>query len=390
MIRSIGLHTYEIDDVDIAVAEIQEELKEFPLLENTIGLIMCDPEYVESGVYGALCEALPFPLVGATTTTQAVCGEADILILTIFVMTSDDVFFEAALTGEIAGNDIFTPTRAVLEETLSKLPSELKLLLLFPPMLAETAGDAYVEAFDEMCPGVPQFGMPAISDSILFDNCLTLYKGETSLTKMVFIAVAGNVNPRFLISTFNDDDKTPFSGEITKSKENIVYEINGVPSYEYFESIGLAKDGKLDEGLQFVPILIDFKKRADYDGVPVMHAIVYLNENGDAVCRGYMYQNSVFTITNPSMDSVLRSSVELVEKIKEIPDRQATLVFSCIVRRMTFGANPLTEAKMIEDELPCDFPFLFAYAGGEICPTSVRDGKAVNRFHNFSITACIL
>jgi hypothetical protein len=385
------LHTYEIDDVDVAVAEIEEGLKDFSLSENTIGIIMCDPEYVESGVYAAICEALSFPLMGATTTTQAVCGEADILILTILVMTSDDVFFEAAMTDEIKpGNDILTPTRAVFEATRDKLPSEPKLIILFPPMLAETAGDAYVEAFDELCPGVPQFGMPAISDSIAFDNCSTLCNGEASLTRMSFLLLAGNVNPRFLISTVNDDDKTPFGGEITKSKENIVYEINGVPTYEYLESIGLAKDGKLDEGLQFVPILIDFKKRDDYDGIPVIHAIVYLDKNGDAVCRGYMYQNSVFTIINPTRDTVLQSSVDLIQKVKETDDRQVTLVFSCIVRRMTFGADPLTEAIMARDELPCEYPFMFAYAGGEICPTSVRDGKAVNRFHNFSIIACIL
>jgi hypothetical protein len=385
------LHTYEIDDVDVAVAEIEEGLKDFSLSENTIGIITCDPEYAESGVYDALCEALPFPLVGTTSTTQAVNGEADILILTILVMTSDDVFFEAAMTEDIdRGNDILTPTRAAFEKVRDKLPSEPKLLLLFPPIIAEVAGDAYVEAFDELCPGVPQFGMPACSDSILFDNCLTLCDGKASLTKMAFIAVAGNVDPRFLISTVNDDDKTPFGGEITKSKENIIYEINGVPTYEYLESIGLAKDGELDVGLQFVPILIDFKKRDDYDGIPVIHAIVHLDKNGDAVCRGYMYQNSVFTVINPSRDTVLQSSVDLIRKVKEAPDRQVTLIFSCIVRRMAFGADPLTEATMVRDELEGDDPFMFAYAGGEICPTSVRDGKAVNRFHNFSIIACIL
>ncbi|MDR2610807.1 MAG: FIST C-terminal domain-containing protein [Clostridiales Family XIII bacterium] len=390
MIRSIGVHTYEIDDVDVAVAEIQEGLKDFPLLENTVGIIMCDPEYVDSGVYNALCDALPFPLVGSTTTTQAVCNEADILILTILVLTSDDVFFEMAMTDDISGNEILAPTRAAFEETRDKLPSEPKLIMLFPPILPDTAGDAYVEAFDELCPGVPQFGMPATSDSLEFDNCLTLCNGETSLTKMVFLLLAGNVKPRFLISTLQDDDKTPFSGEITRSEGNVIHEINGVPTYEYFESIGLAKDGKFDEGLQFVPLLIDFKKRDDYDGVPVIHAIVSLNENGDAICRGYMYQGSVFTITNPSMDTFLKSSNELIEKIKAMPDRQATLILSCIVRRMSFGSNPTVEAKLVKEALNCETSFMFAYAGGEICPTSVRDGKAVNRFHNFSIIACIL
>jgi hypothetical protein len=102
-----------------------------------------------------------------------------------------------------------------------------------------------------------------------------------------------------------------------------------------------------------------------------------------------MDQGSVFTITNPKMDTFLKSSVELIEKLKATPDCQAVLVLSCIVRRMSFGTKPTVEAALVKDELH-DFPFMFAYAGGEICPTSVRDGKAVNRFHNFSITACIL
>ncbi|MDR1571471.1 MAG: hypothetical protein LBS32_02995, partial [Clostridiales Family XIII bacterium] len=218
MIRSIGLHTYEIDDPAAAVAEIKKELEGFALLENTLGIIMCCPEYVESGVYGAICGALDFPLVGATTTTQAVCDQTDILILTILVLTSDDVFFEPAMTDDIKGNEILAPSRAAFQAARDKLPSEPKLILMFPPMLPETAGDAYVEAFEELCPGVPQFGMPAISDSPAFDDCLTLLKGESSPTKMSFVLLAGNVKPRFLISTLQDDDKMPFSGEITKSK----------------------------------------------------------------------------------------------------------------------------------------------------------------------------
>jgi hypothetical protein len=391
MMRSTGLHTYELDDADAAVAEIRAGLEAFPLTAHSVGVIMCDPEYVESGVYEAVCAALPFPVAGATTMTQAMDGEVGILMLTVLILTSDDVFFSVAMTDEIAaGNDALTPTRACFEAAVKPLPSEPRLILAFPPLLAENAGDAYVEALTALCPGVPIFGTLAISDSIAFDNCLTLCNGEASLTKMAFIVVTGAVNPRFLIATVNDRNKTPYSGEITKSEKNIVHEINGVSTYEYFADIGLAKDGKLDAGLQFVPILIDFKKRADYDGVPVVRAIVYLAENGGAICRGYMYQNSVFTIINPSADDILQSSAELAERIKQIPDRRATLIFSCVVRRMTLGTEPLAEATMLEEKLKGDSPFMLAYAGGEICPTSVRAEDVTNRFHNYSIIACIL
>jgi hypothetical protein len=391
LIRSIALHTYELDNVDIAVAEIESQLEAFALAEHSVGVIMCDPEYLESGIYEAVCSVLPFPVVGATTMTQAVDGEAGILMLTVLVLTGDDVFFSVGMTDEIpSNNDALTPTRACFDEAMKKLPSEPKLILVFPPLIEENAGDAYVEAFMTLCPGVPLFGTLSISDSIAFDNCYTLCNGASSLTKMTFILLAGDVHPRFILSTVNEDNKTPYSGEITKSEANIVQEINGVSTYDYFAGTGFAKDGKLDEGLQFVPILIDFKDREDYDGVPVIRAIVHLDEKGNAICRGYMYQNSIFTVINLSMDDLLRGSAEFAEKIRAIPDRRATLIFSCVVRRMMLGTKPLTEAAMVEKTMEGDSPFMLAYAGGEICPTSVRDGNATNRFHNYSIIACIL
>jgi hypothetical protein len=47
MMRSIGLHTYELDDAEVAVAEIKAGLESFPLMEHSVGVIMCDPEYIE-------------------------------------------------------------------------------------------------------------------------------------------------------------------------------------------------------------------------------------------------------------------------------------------------------------------------------------------------------
>jgi hypothetical protein len=391
MIRSIGLHTYEIDDAEAAVAEINAELEGFSLMENSVGVIMCDPDYLASGVYEAVCEALPFPVAGVTTTTQAVNGEADILILTVLVLTSDDVFFSLGVTEDIAvDNDALTPTRASFEEALKALPSEPKLIFTFPPQIEGNAGDTYVAALSELCPGVPQFGTSAINDTVDVENYFTLFNGDKSQNKMVFILVAGNVKPRFLVSVVSDRDKTQFSGEITESKDNIIQKINGISAYDYFESIGIVKDGQLDEGFQFIPMLTDLKENEDYDGVPIVRVIVYVDKNGDAVCRGNMYQNSIFTITSPAMDDVLKSSAEFIDKIEAMPDRQATLIFSCIIRRMTLGTTPLTEAEMVEEKLGAGSPYMFAYAGGEICPTTFRDEKAVNRYHNYSIIACIL
>ncbi|GHU42921.1 hypothetical protein FACS1894111_07640 [Clostridia bacterium] len=391
MIQSVTMYTYETDDPEIAVEEIAEQLSKITLLKNSAGILMCDTEYVDSGVYTAVATALPFPIAGTTTMTQAVNGEAGMMMLTIMVLTSDDVNFEVGVTKPISETeDITEPVKDALTASLAKLPDVPKLILAFPPLFADIAGDQYIEVFNELCPGTPVFGSIAIDDSITFEKCSTFYNGEHSLTEMSYILLSGNVSPRFLIATVSDKNKLPYTGEITKSTGHIVEEINHMSAREYMESIDFAQDGKLDEGLQFVPFLLDFKNRADYDEVPVIRAMLALDEEGRGICRGYMDQGAVFTLISASSMDVIGTSLELMDKIVQIPDKQAVLVFSCMVRRMSFGVKPLTEATMVAEKLSDKSPFMLAYSGGELCPTSSDKTHLANRFHNYSIIACIL
>lgn len=392
MIKSATMFTYELDDPALALQEIREQLKEkLTLAAHTVGIIMCDQEFSDSGVYQAVCDGLGFPLAGTTTMTQAVNGEAGIMMLTIMVLTSDDVFFEVGLTDPITGGgDVLASTRDSYEQTAARLPEKPRLAVIFPPLILENAGDQYMEAFATLCPDIPVFGSLAIDDTVTFENCRTFYNGQSTTDQMAYILVAGNVTPRFLVATLADRGALPYNGEITESEGHIVKQINDVRCSDYFTSIGYAKDGKLDEGIQFVPLLLDVKNREDVDGVPIVRAMVCFDENGYGICRGYMYQNSIFTLTNPAKDDVFETSVALVEEIETLSDRHAVIVFSCMVRRMTFGSAPLTEANMMVEKMNPDIPFMMAYSGGEICPTSHSASKVTNRFHNYSMIACIL
>ncbi|GHS96629.1 hypothetical protein AGMMS50276_15310 [Synergistales bacterium] len=392
MIRSTTLFTYEFDERDIAVEEITAQLSEFSLLKHTAGILMCDTEFIDSGVYGAVCAVLPFPVVGTSTMTQAVDGEAGMLMLTVMVFTSDDVFFEVGYTDEITpGGDVTAQSKRAVEAAAMRLPSAPKLVFAFPPLIAENAGDEYIYAFESVCPNTPVFGTLAVDDSITFEHCFTLCSGVESQNKIAFILLAGEVSPRFFMATIADASKLPYSGEITKSKGHIVQKINDFPVSEYFENIGFAKNGKLDMGLQFVPFLMNFKKRNDSDDIPVVRAMITFDENGYGVCRGYMDEGSVFVLTNPSADEIFKSSEELMERLCAVPDRQATIIFSCVVRRMMFGTEPLREAELAVEKLSGE-PFMLAYSGGEICPTSHNpsENRVTNRFHNYSIIACVL
>jgi hypothetical protein len=48
------------------------------------------------------------------------------------------------------------------------------------------------------------------------------------------------------------------------------------------------------------------------------------------------------------------------------------------------------EMKELAGSLNDSLVYQFAYSAGEICPVKNQNGQMVNRFHNFSLIACLL
>ena len=391
MLKCASVHTYEIDDPVIALEEIKARLGEkISLLEHTVGVIMCHPEFVVSGVTEHICKNLPFKLVGATSSAQAVNGEAGELILTLFVLTSNDIRFKTGVTGSLL-DDVFKPTAEAYKKAAEghiELPG---LALVFPPLMPEYSGDDFVDAWERVIPGTPVFGSIAIEDDLPFDDSETIHIGQTYKTSMTFILCYGNINPRFLIGTLDEKNTVPYKGEITKSKGSYVHEINNINAYKYFERLGFAADSALIEKYGFVLYVIDQKKRDDYDGVPVVRGLAGFTEDGTAVFRGAMDEGSTFCMLTSDYNGVLSTTQEIIKQIDEFADINGVLLFSCIVRRMVImRAGNLKELEAVRDTIKPDIPYMIGYAGGELCPTSIISGKPTNRFHNYSLVILII
>ncbi len=311
------------------------------------------------------------------------------LILTVMVLTADDVSFAVGHT-ESVEDDIDGPTLAACMDVKERSGITPDLIFAFPPLLEKHSCDYYIFALEKACGKIPIFGSVAVDDWLNYDTCSTFCNGIPRQAGMSFIFVAGNINPRFMIGTFSQRNLLPYSGEITKSEGNIIYEVNNMKAYDYFNSIGLAKNGEFNKGVEYIPFMLDAKKLNDYDGVPVVRGVVAFNKDGSAICRGNMYQNSIFTIGSCNKEDVLETSLLAIDTINKLKDVHAVIMFSCLVRRMAFGSEPLTEIQAVTRQLKPEIPYLIGYAGGELCPTSVTNKVAVNRFHNYSFVACIL
>ena len=392
MLKCASIFTYEVDDPEAALEQIKAQLDEkLSLLEHSAGIIMCHPEFIASGVAMHICEQLPFEMAGGTTSAQAANSEFAELILTIFVMTSDDVWFKAGMTGCLE-ETIDGPVKTAFEGAIMGASAPPGLALLFLPLIPKYSGDSYVTAVQKVIPNVPLFGPITVDDTLTYESTRTIYNGENHKTAMSFVLCYGNIKPRFIIGTFPDDKVMPYKkGEVTKSRGPLVYEINNISAYKYFESIGFVDKDGFAQSFNLVPFMVKQKKRADYDGIPVIRGIATFNEDGAAFFRGDVDEGSTFTIAVSEAEDALSETRKKLEQINTLPDVNGALIFSCLGRRiMIMHINPVLELEIAKDTVNPEIPFTMGYAGGEISPTSVTNGIPTNVFHNFSLIILVV
>jgi len=398
MIKSVSLQTTNIDDMEQAVSDLASQLREkLSLLRNSVGIVQCDPEFVEAGIMPLLHDALGIDMVGGTTVSVATNDIIGNHIFSLMVLTSDDVEFYTGHT-----NGVLEDCDAAIERAMcpgldaAKLP--LGLALIFPTVAdsERMPGDCYVEATMRVCGDVPVFGTLSVDDTLQdFDRSMSVHNSEAFARETTFVLMFGDVKPKFFVATVPRYDDATFSNVvITKSDDNIVQEINNMTTVKFFESVGMADDGALKPGVRLLAYTVTHSGK---DGVSrsFVRALSDVDENGHGLFRGKVPVGSTLTVESPGADDILDATIRVMQQIAQVDDAQAVLIYSCIVRQLLVGADTLKELAHVKDTLQSNVPFVASYSGGEIGPIGCgcdrgRCDKSINAFHNYSLIACVL
>ncbi|MCL2853220.1 MAG: FIST C-terminal domain-containing protein [Defluviitaleaceae bacterium] len=394
MIRTASVQTYIIDDIELACRELQEQLNEkLSLLSNSVGIVQCDPEFIESGIMESLHSRLRFPLVGGTTVSIATNDEIDNYMFSMLVLTSDDVEFAVSHTTGLV-DDYAGAIERSMKASLNDSEKPLKMALVFPTVTdnEDLPGDIYVEIVESLCGDVPVFGTLSVNDAVeKFERSMSVCNGKAFKSELTYVLIFGNVSPRFFVAAVppqsNVIDTVPM---ITRSEGHIVKEINDMLAVKYFENIGFAINGKLASGINFVPLLVTMQ---DSGGVnrTFVRAVIGFDSNGFAVCRGKIPEGAQIAFASLQAADILAATSEIVTQINQEQDVAAALFFSCIIRQLSIGSDPLKELTIIKDSLRADIPFVASYSGGEISPIICNiQSSYKNSFHNYSLIACLL
>jgi hypothetical protein len=388
MVKMLTASTTEIDDSDEAVAEILEQLNlKAGLLKNSVGIIACDYEFIDTGVVEALCKALPFQTVGLTTLGNAANGNYGLEVLSITVLTSNEVSFTAGITPSLRKNAITGTVEAAYSEACAgKTPA---MVLVYPPLMGEIGGGVLYHAMEKAVAGAPLFGSIACDQSQDCHLSKIIYNGEAAADVMAFVLLFGEVKAKFITTVIPDKFLKKQPAIITEAEGNILKKVNGMPLISYLESLGLTKNAGIGT-IGYFPLLIDY-----HDGTkPVARSIYGYTPEGWAVCGDEMPINGTFSIgaldyqgVLDTADLTLKNLIEAVEKSPD-PNISGILLYPCLSRNLMLVPNADDELKRIMDTLQDKYPYSVCYAGGEICPLPAQEGALVNYFHNYSFVAC--
>jgi hypothetical protein len=380
MIKMLVAATSEIDDPEVAVTEILAQLDlEKCLLANSLGLIACYYEFMETGVVRLLCERLPFEVIGCTTMGSAVNGHYGLEQLSLAVLTSDDVRFATAFSDVVTVDNVAQTVEDAYRRASAGLPPSL--VLAIPPFMLNMSGDSIMKLLDKAGGGAPVFGFGSCDTDLTFAHCKTIHNGDAHRYKMALALVYGEVKTDFFFISVADRNVQALTGVVTESSGYTVRRINRMPAVDYLASLGVNTD---NASLMSVPLMVDYG-----DETKPAATTMYSTVDKNVMCGTEIPEGAKVALARVDYGSVMNTAESAVRHILK-SGAGVALIAPCFSRCLMISPNCEDEMKKMEQRIGSAMPFWFCYAGGEICPAYDGRGRRLNRFHNMTYTLAVL
>jgi hypothetical protein len=404
MFNSTTAVTYELDDIASGADELARITKEnLTFARNSFGLLFCDSDVDHAGFASALARKLGVPIVGYSATAmfcgaEGLCDSAAILT----TVTSDDVNFSIAVSEPLTGDNIVSQIASTYNRAKSSLEGEPKLILAFPPYLLGIMLDIFPRELERASGGLPVFGgLPAHDD---MRGRTAVYCGDSaSSDRMTVLLMSGNLKPVMTVKN-SLGALANLKRTVTESKGSVVYRVGDDTFVKFLERFGLdvEKLANPDErtiSFTTYPLLIEKTGGENPDGIPVVRTLHGVDlEEGSGTAIGEVPEGSVISVGILLPKDIEKSSSDSVQDLLgkmaagEAEGYRYSTVFavSCVARYYVMANRNTLETDVLREKLPEGLSMSGYYSFGEICPTSVRGGKALNAAHNESLVLLAL
>ena len=394
--KSTTAITMELDDAVKAAAQLAGSIGEtLSLMKNSVGILLCDADMDGAAVTGELKRLLGMEVAGMTSLGTLDRDGYHEYAAVFTVLTADDCDFYAAVSKPLSEDNC---EEGITDAAKAVCPAEADfttgLMFAFCPNGRPFSGDTYPDTLSKAVSNVPVIGGVA-SDDDDFTRARVFLSGTEYRDSMVLVSIWGGIKPVFSIKHVTSRFAERIH-RVTDATGNLVRKVGDETFIEYLEGFGLKTDVS-DPVLAFTAYPMMLTRGEDEDEVPLMRHIAGLNhETGSGTFFGDVPVGTmakICLVNKTDLTAACRDSMHvLLEEVASHPGHEYSTLFcmSCCGRATILGTDSDAEGKVISEMLPSGLALTGAYCLGEICPSRYKDGVAVNRFHNCSITFCMI
>lgn len=299
------------------------------------------------------------------------------VVVTAIKFSKSKVFLEAVDFKQ--GQDL----QELTKELASKFePEGLKHLFILSDGL-NINGSKLVSGFNEVT-SVPVTGGLA-GDGANFEKTLVIandYAKENRIVALGFYGEALNISS----GCYGGWSEFGTIRTITKSKDNILYEIDNEPALDLYKKyLGEYANELPNSGLRF-PLSI----KKDGNDTEVIRTLLGIDEeNKSIIFAGDVPEGYTARLMKPNIDALIDGAGKAAKVITNQNDKEALgLVVSCVGRKIVMSQLVDEELEAIAEELGNNVQLTGFYSYGEIAPF---ENKVQNcQLHNQTMTLTVI
>ncbi len=259
-----------------------------------------------------------------------------------------------------------TCSRRAGEQLAQNLSNEeLKHVLIFSDGLHVNGAELVEGLTEHLASGVSVTGGLA-GDGVDFKNTFTIRNGELHEGEIVGVGLYGSAL-QVGYSSKGGWDSFGIERQVTKSENNILYELDGQPALELYKSfLGDQADDLPGSGLLF-PLSI----RLEADQQPVVRTILGVSEENQSLTfAGSIPEGSYARLMKANIDHLIVGAEDSAKLTKKIVDEEAefALLISCVGRRLVLKQLVEEEVEAVREVLGEKPAMAGFYSYGELAP----------------------
>ena len=222
-------------------------------------------------------------------------------------------------------------------------------------------------------------------DDARFEKTVASYKENPKVGEVVAIGFYGET---LEISFASFGGWIPFGPErvITKSQENVLYEIDGQPALDLYKNYLGDRANELPQASLFYPLNVTPKDRNE----PVVRTILNINDaDSSMILAGEVPLDSKVQLMMATVDNIADGALQAAKYgMKDrINKPELVLAISCVGRKLVMNQRVEEELDQVREVVGERIPIAGFYSYGELAPFN---GQTACELHNQTMTLTLI